>query len=172
MQLSGLKLHYVNWNRLINCGVKLMLLDQLFIYFQVDLIEYVGYLLVELSSWFFINTFKQRKSFVIGVSCLQVRVLCVLISVKSLFTKFIWTTEKLSDWWFKISGIRWYHWQFIVQNDSAKVESAINLFLSTKLIAWQRWGSQWMCIWLVRRLQCRVGWCTERWSEEVKQALK
>ena len=132
MQLSGLKLHYVNWNRLINCGVKLMLLDQLFIYFQVDLIEYVGYLLVELSSWFFINTFKQRKSFVIGVSCLQVRVLCVLISVKSLFTKFIWTTEKLSDWWFKISGIRWYHWQFIVQNDSAKVESAINLFFKYK----------------------------------------
>ena len=85
-------------------------------------------MLIELLSWLIIYTLKPWKSFAIGVSCFRVRALCLLVSVKSLFTKFIWTTEKLSDWWFKIFVMRWYYWQFTGQMLSwqNKIISAIH----------------------------------------------
>ena len=103
-------------------------------------------MLIELSSWLFIYTFKQWKWFVIGASCFRVRVLCAVISVKSLSTKFIWTTEKLSDWWFKIFVMRWYYWRSKRQHESWVGDKFV---LSTKLISFWRWESQWICIWLV-----------------------
>ena len=89
-------------------------------------------MLIELSSWLFIYTFKQWKWFVIGASCFRVRVLCAVISVKSLSTKFIWTTEKLSDWWFKIFVMRWYYWRSKRQRESWVGDKFV---LSTKLIS-------------------------------------
>ena len=79
---------------------------------------------------------KQWKSFVIGVSCFRVCVLCLLVSVKvCLLNLFILTTEKLSDWWFKIFVMRWYHLQFTGQNDSAKFELVINFKYKAHLMA-------------------------------------
>ncbi len=135
MQISGVKLYYVDWNRLINCGIKqgclinCLLISKSIGWNLKNIVSEICWSSCQVDYLFILSNWKRC---VIGASCFRVRVLCVVISVKSLFTKFIWTTEKLSDWWFKIFVMRWYYWRSKRQRESWVGDKCV---LSIKLIS-------------------------------------